>query len=65
MVTVWFLMSGFFLSFHKYKYDRSISPDLLADLNRDHTFMTSPQTGDGGCGLEICHVFVDSNVFKQ
>ena len=34
---------------------------IVYQLLRDHTFMTSTQEW----GLEICHLFVDSFVFKQ
>ena len=31
----------------------------------DHTFMTSTRKGLEGGGLEICHLFANSMVFKQ
>ena len=33
--------------------------------DRNYTFMTSTWKGGGLGGLEICHIFVDSFVFKQ
>ena len=39
---------------------------MKQNISKDHTFMTSTQKGvAGGGGLEICHVFEDSIVFKQ